>query len=59
MRRFSIADDEIRNGVSSDGVAMFVDEDATEELLGNNVAVSALFGAVSVSIGILNAACLT
>jgi inner membrane protein yjfL len=40
-------------------MAMFVDEDATEELLGNNVAVSALFGAVSVSIGILNAACLT
>ena len=40
-------------------MAMFVDEDATEELLGNNVAVSALCGAVSVSIGILNAACLT
>ena len=32
---------------------------ATEELIGNNVAVGALFGAVSVSIGILNAACLT
>ena len=29
-------------------MAMFVDEGATEELLGNNVAVSALFGAVSV-----------
>ena len=36
-------------------MAMFVDEGATEELIGNNVAV----GAVSVSIGILNAACLT
>ena len=29
------------------------------KLIGNNVAVGALFGAVSVSIGILNAACLT
>ncbi|WP_422109518.1 DUF350 domain-containing protein [Achromobacter xylosoxidans] len=27
--------------------------------MGNNVAVGALFGAVSISIGILNAACLT
>ena len=34
-------------------------KDATEELIGNNVAVGALFGAVSISIGILNAACLT
>ena len=63
MRRFSIADDEIRNGASltvrEAQMAMFVDEGATEELLGNNVAVGALFGAVSVSIGILNAACLT
>ena len=32
---------------------------ATAELMGNNVAVGALFGAVSISIGILNAACLT
>lgn len=32
---------------------------ATAELIGNNVAVGALFGAVSISIGILNAACLT
>ena len=32
---------------------------ATEELIGNNVAVGALYGTVSVSIGILNAACLT
>lgn len=29
-------------------MAMFVDEGATEELIGNNVAVSSLFGAVSV-----------
>ena len=34
-------------------------KDATPELIGNNVAVGALFGAVSISIGILNAACLT
>ena len=63
MWRFPIADEEIQNGASltvrEAQMAMFVDEDATEELLGNNVAVSALFGAVSVSIGILNAACLT
>lgn len=32
---------------------------ANEELINNNVAVGALFGAVSVSIGLLNAACLT
>ena len=32
---------------------------ATAELIGNNVAVGVLFGAVSISIGILNAACLT
>lgn len=32
---------------------------ATAELIGNNVAVGALFGTMSVSIGILNAACLT
>ena len=32
---------------------------ATAELIGNNVAVGTLFGAVSISIGILNAACLT
>ena len=31
----------------------------TAELIGNNVAVGTLFGAVSISIGILNAACLT
>ena len=49
MRRFSIADDEIRNGVSLQ-MAMFVDEDATEELISNNVVVGALFGAVSVSL---------
>ena len=32
---------------------------AAAELIGNNVAVGTLFGAVSISIGILNAACLT
>ena len=32
---------------------------ATAELLGNKVAVGALFGAVSISSGILNAACVT
>ncbi len=32
---------------------------ASEELMDNNVAVGALFGAVSVSIGLLNAACLS
>ena len=53
MRRFPIADEEIQNGASltvrEAQMAMFVDEGATEELLGNNVAVGVLFGAVSVS----------
>ena len=32
---------------------------ANEELVNNNVAVGALFGAISVAIGLLNAACLS
>lgn len=36
---------------------MMIKRRFTAELIGNNVAVSALFGAVSISIGILNAAC--
>ena len=39
--------------------AVFMIKDANEELINNNVAVGALFGAVSVSIGLLNAACLS
>ena len=39
--------------------AVWMVKGANEELINNNVAVGALFGAVSVSIGLLNAACLS
>lgn len=38
---------------------VFMVKEANEELIRNNVAVGALFGAISVSIGLLNAACLS
>lgn len=40
-------------------VSTFIISDAKLELEGNNVAVGAFFAAVSVSIGVLNAACLS
>ena len=39
--------------------AVLMVKGANEELINNNVAVGTLFGAVSVSIGLLNAACLS
>lgn len=38
---------------------VFMVKEANEELIRNNVAVGTLFGAISVSIGLLNAACLS